>query len=154
MLDPTKTQRLVRLLGVARTTGRPVSDAWRDQGAAPFRSRLVIIDRPRPDLYRRIDARVDAMLAAGLADEVRTVLAQWPGARATMQATIGYRELLPVLDGQASLDDARALIQRNSRRYAKRQLTWYRRYPDALWLDAEAADADSALGLVTPWPLA
>ena len=151
-LDPTKSHRLVRLLGVVRSTGQPVSRAWQEQGAAPFRTRLVVLDRPRDELYARIDARVDRMLERGLVEEVRALSARGAAVRPTLEATIGYRELLPVLDGRQSLEDAVVLIKRNSRRYAKRQLTWYRRFPDALWLDAGETTADHVLDAVAPWP--
>lgn len=141
-LDPSKSQRLVRLLGVVRQTGERVSDLWkRDTAGAPYDTRLVVLDRPRSELYERIDARVVDMMDRGLLDETEAALARWPQARDVLEATIGYREVLPVLDGGASLEEAVALIQRNSRRYAKRQLTWYRRYPDARWVDATSATA-------------
>ena len=92
------------------------------------------------------------MIEEGLEEEVRAVLEAWPDARPTLEATIGYRELLPVLDGKRHLDEAIRLIQRNSRRYAKRQLTWYRRYPEARWVDASAATAASVLAEIAPWP--
>ena len=142
-LDPTKSQRLIRLLGVVRHSGRRVSDLWQDADASPFNTRLVVLDRPRERLYRRIDARVVDMMERGLLEEVRDVLQRWPGSRSVLEATIGYRELVPVLDGGADLGEAIALIQRNSRRYAKRQLTWYRRYPEAEWVDAGSVTAEA-----------
>ncbi len=144
-LDASKSQRLVRLLGVVRHTGRRVSDVWKDAQPAPLRTRLVVLERPRPELYRRIDRRVLDMLGRGLVAETQRVLDTWPASRPILESTIGYRELLPVLAGDRSLEDATALIQRNSRRYAKRQLTWYRRYPDALWLQADAATPGAVL---------
>ncbi len=140
-LDPTKSQRLVRLVGVLRQSGRRVSEAWDQAAAPPIASRLVVLDRPRADLYRRIDARVLRMIERGLVEEARSVLDRWPSSREVLEATIGYREVLPVIDGSQDLDSAVALIQRNSRRYAKRQRTWYRRYPDAVWLDAAQVTA-------------
>lgn len=151
-LDPTKTHRLIRWVGLWRESGRRPSDAWEDEQLAPQPTILVVLTRPREELYQRIDARVEQMIEAGLADEVQNVLAAFPNARPTLEATIGYRELLPVLDGERDLNEAVRLIQRNSRRYAKRQLTWYRRYPDALWLDAANATVSSLLAQIAPWP--
>lgn len=151
-LDQTKTQRLIRWVGIWRETGRRPSDAWSDAQKALHPTILVVLTRTREDLYRRIDARVLEMIEAGLVDEVRAVRTRYPGALPTLEATIGYRELLPVLDGDRDLDEAVRLIQRNSRRYAKRQLTWYRRYPDALWLDATKTTAESLLAEIAPWP--
>ena len=153
-LDPTKSQRLVRLVGVVRETGRPVSERWKAQDEAPFRTRLVVLDRPRAELYARIEARVDRMIAGGLEREVASVLEQEPGSEPLLNATIGYREWLPVLAGDRTREEAVRLVKRNSRRYAKRQLTWYRRYPDALWLGAESATAAQVLRAVAPWPSA
>ena len=150
-LDPSKTHRLVRLVGLWRETGRRPSTAW-EAVVPPHPATLVVLTRPRDELYRRIDRRVLEMIEEGLEEEVRAVLEAWPDARPTLEATIGYRELLPVLDGKRHLDEAIRLIQRNSRRYAKRQLTWYRRYPEARWVDASAATAASVLAEIAPWP--
>ncbi len=151
-LDPTKSQRLARLVGVVRETGRPVSERWAAQGEAPFRTRLVVLNRPREELYARIEARVDRMIDGGLEREVVSVLERWPDARALLNATIGYREWLLVLAGDRTREEAIRLVKRNSRRYAKRQLTWYRRYPDALWLDAASASVTRVLQAASPWP--
>lgn len=149
-LDPTKTHRLVRWVGVLRETGRRPSEVWADRsGAVP--SRLVLLDRPRAELYRRIESRVDAMMEAGLLDEAARLAARGPAARRTLAATIGYRELLPVLDGERDIGEGIRLIKRNTRRYAKRQLTWYRRYDDALWLPASST-VDDVLEALAPWP--
>lgn len=152
-LDPTKTHRLVRLVGVLRQTGRTPSALWEETARPPLPARLVVLDRPREELYRRIDRRVERMIEDGLVEEVRR-LAEDPSARSTLKATIGYRELLPVLEGDRPMSEAVRLIQRDSRRYAKRQLTWYRRYEDATWLDARTATADDVLRAVAPWPAA
>jgi tRNA dimethylallyltransferase len=100
----------------------------------------------RATLYRRIDERVEAMLAAGLLGEVETLLAAGFRDALTAQQAIGYKELVPVVEASASLDEAVAAIKQASRRYAKRQLTWFRADPRIVWLDvtdlslAEAAD--------------
>ena len=151
-LDPTKRSRLVRLVGVLRQTGRPPSELWQERRRPPVPHRLVVLERPRDELYRRVDRRVERMIEDGLVDEVRRLAALGEPARRTLDATIGYAEVLPVLDGERSLDEAARLIQRNSRRYAKRQLTWLRRYPDAVRLDARTATVDALLEAVSPWP--
>lgn len=151
-LDPTKSHRLARLVGLLRHTGRPPSELWRERAVPPAPHVLVVLDRPREELYRRIDRRVDRMVADGLEDEVRRLYARGDRVRPLLRATIGYREVVGVLEGRHDWDEAVRLIKRNSRRYAKRQLTWYRRYPDALWLDARTATAGSLLDAVAPWP--
>jgi len=103
-------------------------------------------------LYRRIDARVDAMIAAGLLDEVSALLEAGYRSSLTAAQAIGYKELVPVIDGNGNLDTAVAAIKQASRRYAKRQMTWFRADPRVRWLDvtelSPAKAADAALALV------
>lgn len=148
-LDPTKSQRLVRFVGLLRETGQLPSRLWDEAHVPGVPHRLMVLDRPRDELYRRIDRRVETMMDEGLLDEVRRLRGE--DGRALLNATIGYRELAAYLDGEIDLDRAVSLIQRNSRRYAKRQLTWYRRYEDAIWLDARSATLADVLGEL-PWP--
>ena len=151
-LDATKTQRLVRYVGALRATGQPPSSYWERMSLPAIPHHLVILTRPRKELYERIERRVDRMVQEGLVDEAHALWASGPETYRTLSATIGYRELLPVFSGDQSLSQAIALIKRNTRRYAKRQLTWYRRYPDAHWLDARSASAEAVLAITAPWP--
>lgn len=151
-LDPTKSQRLVRLVGLLRQTGRPPSTLWSEGHRPALPHRLIVLDRPRAELYRRIEARVDAMFEGGLVDETRALLASHPDARPLLDATIGYREVAAMLDGDLARPDAVRLVKRNTRRYAKRQLTWLRRYDEAVWLDARTATVDDVLEAAAPWP--
>ena len=151
-LDPSKSQRLVRLVGLLRDTGRPPSELWEEGHREPVPHRLVVLDRPRAELYDRIDRRVDAMLEAGWVEEVDALLGRGPAVRALLDATIGYREIAAVLDGTLERAEAVRLIKRNTRRYAKRQLTWYRRYDEAVWLDARTATVADVLEAAAPWP--
>jgi len=106
----------------------------------------------RGRLYGRIDARVDAMMAAGLLDEVRGLLDSGFRDALTSAAAIGYKELVPVIDGSGDLPNAVIAIKQASRRYAKRQLTWFRADPRVHWLDvtelSHASAADAAMALV------
>lgn len=97
---------------------------------------LLGIQRERPSLYAAIEQRVDAMLEQGLEEEARSLVARYGREIQPMQA-IGYKEFLPYFDGEASLADAVALLKRNTRRFAKRQMTWFRRDSRIIWLDAE-----------------
>lgn len=116
--------RVTRALEVCLSTGQPYSAFRRRQTTErPFRPILVTLDRPRPELYTRIDTRVDAMLAAGLVDEVRSLL---PYRELSALQTVGYQEIFPFLDGSYDYDEMVRLLKRNTRRYAKRQLTWFR----------------------------
>lgn len=140
-LDPTKSHRLIRLVGVLRVAGPP-SELWRAAPPPRFAYRVVVLDRPRPELYARIDARVDAMLAGGLVDETRRLIEAGHAPDRGALHTIGYAEAAAHLRGEIDADEMRRLIQRNTRRFAKRQLTWLRnRYADAEWLPADEARA-------------
>ncbi len=131
-LDPVYAQsadlqnpiRVTRALEVCLSTGLPYSSFRRQQPVErPFRSVMVALDRPRPELYERIDTRMDAMLRAGLVEEVRSLL---PYRHLPALQTVGYQEVFPYLDGQYDDEEMVRLLKRNSRRYAKRQLTWFR----------------------------
>ena len=115
--------------------------------ASVYDARFVGLTMAREALYARVGARVDAMIADGLLGEVECLLGQGLRGALTAAQAIGYKELVPVVEGMASLDDAVAQVKQASRRYAKRQLTWFRADPRIRWVDvtelslAEAADA-------------
>ncbi len=132
-LDPTKTSRLVRALEVYYGTGRPLSAYHAEQQPPPFTFDVTVLHRDRAELYARINQRVDLMLNRGLLDEVRGLLER--GADPSLYAlrTIGYQEPIAFLKGEIDHAEMVRLIKRNSRRYAKRQVTWMRRYPQFRW---------------------
>ena len=149
-LDASKKQRLVRYVGILRETGDLPSRLHAERRRPVVDARLVVLFRPRSELYSRIDTRVDTMMNDGLLNEVEGLSKR--GAGDTLASTIGYQELLPVLEGARPLEEGVRLIKRNTRRYAKRQLTWYRRYPSAMWMDARTATPDRVLEVAAPWP--
>ena len=102
------------------------------------------ITMERSELYRRIDARVDQMLADGLVEEVRALWQRDLTGQATALQAIGYKELIAWFQGKVSLEEAVAQIKQSSRRYAKRQLTWFRRMPYIHWLERTADDETGA----------
>ena len=102
------------------------------------------ITMERSELYRRIDARVDQMLADGLVEEVRALWKRDLPGQATALQAIGYKELIAWFQGKACLEDAIAQIKQSSRRYAKRQLTWFRRMPYIQWLERSSDDETGA----------
>lgn len=136
-LDATKTSRLIRALEVYHTTGKPLSAFHAEQEPPPYRYDVVVLSIDREILYGRINARVDLMLTQGLIDEVQAILEA--GFDPSLQAlrTIGYREPIAFLRSEINNAEMIRLIKRNSRRYAKRQLTWLRRYPEYRWIDAD-----------------
>ena len=138
-LDPIYAQsadlknpiRVTRALEVCLSTGRPYSSFRQQQTAErPFQSVLVALERSREELYARIDARMDTMLVKGLVDEVRSLL---PYRDLSALHTVGYQEVFPYLDGQYGHEEMARLLKRNSRRYAKRQLTWFRNQGNYRW---------------------
>lgn len=144
-LDPTKSQRIVRGLEVHAASGRPLSSFF-DAAAPPaFRYDLVVLVRDRRHLYRRIDARVSRMVDAGLVEETRRLMESGFDPHANPTRTIGYPEAASFLQGACSHDTMIETIRLHSRRYAKRQLTWYRRYADAEWLDLDRMSDDEAV---------
>lgn len=136
VIDRQNPQRVLRAIEVTLGTGQPFS-SFREQPAAverPFRIIRLGLDRPRPELYARCDARVEQMLAAGLEAEARAL---WPLHALNALQTVGYQEWWPYFEGEYDYAEAVRLLQRNTRRYAKRQLTWFRRDARFRWFHPE-----------------
>ena len=135
-LHPGDKKRIVRALEVFILTGKTITEHDRETKAIPPRweaARIALDFENRQDLYDRIDRRVDDMFARGLMDEVRALLDSGVPESCTAMQAIGYKEAVEALHGACSEADARARIQQESRRYAKRQLTWFRRDSEAEW---------------------
>lgn len=143
-LDASKTQRLGRLVGLLRATGQPPSALWAERTQPRHPVDVLVLDRPREELYARIERRVDAMLDAGLIEENRRLLSQGLRLDQNPLRTIGYAEVIALLEGQIDATEMVRLLKRNTRRYAKRQLTWLRRR-DYAWIDAASASPESVL---------
>jgi len=137
-IDRQNPQRVLRALEVTRSTGQPFSSfhGATPKAPRPFRTVKVALERPREKLYQRIDQRVDDMLAAGLLAEVEGLL---PYRHHNALQTVGYQELFGYLAGEYDWAEAVRLLKRNTRHYAKRQLSWLRRDPAYQWLPASAA---------------
>jgi tRNA dimethylallyltransferase len=145
-IHPRNTRRLIRALEVYAKTGVPISALQAAPPAASSGGRvthapadrdlvMVALTADRAALYDRIHRRIDQQLAAGLVEEVRALIAA--GYARTLPAFqgLGYKEIVPHLEGRISLEESRALLQRNTRRYAKRQLTWLRADGRYRWVD-------------------
>jgi tRNA dimethylallyltransferase len=144
LIDRQNPHRVIRALEVCRTSGRPFSDQRSGRKAhRPWRTIKIALDVPREDLYARIDARVDRMIAAGLVEEARALL---PQREANALRTVGYREFFEHFDDRITLEEAIELIKQHTRNYAKRQLTWLRRDPDWKWLPPDPATLIAYLG--------
>jgi tRNA dimethylallyltransferase len=137
-VDLNNPQRIIRALEVFETTGKPFS-SYRNAtvNKRPFNIVKLALDMPREKLYERINLRVDLMVKQGLIDEVTALL---PYRQLNALSTVGYAELFDHFDGKTSLNEALLLIKQNTRRFAKRQLTWFRKDKDFIWFDAGAPD--------------
>ena len=141
-LAPTDRRRIVRALEVYELTGMTITEHDERTRALPPRYeavRIVLGFKDRSVLYERIGRRVDMMLASGLIDEVRGLLSRGVDPECTAMQAIGYKEPAMYLSGKLSYEDAVGLIKQSSRRYAKRQITWFGRWTDALRIDREAS---------------
>ncbi len=147
-IAPRDRVRVVRALEVYRTSGRTLTAHHRADRRArdPYRWLVVGLDPPREVLRRAVEARTRAMMAAGLLDEVRALLARYPGRPRPLDA-IGYRQAAAVLRGALTDDEAQRDMVKATMRYAKRQMTWFRHQEDVRWF----ADGEVALRAIGEW---
>jgi tRNA dimethylallyltransferase len=140
-------QRMLRALEVVLTSGRSIlSFQSNKKRERPFNILKIGLDLPRPVLYQRINSRVDEMLASGLVEEARSLI---PYRHLNSLQTVGYRELFEQLDGKLPMEKCIELIKQNSRHYAKRQLTWFRKDDTIHWFDAFKTASSTAF--VNEW---
>lgn len=141
-LPVSDRKRIIRALEVYRETGETITAHNEKTRQLPPRYRPVWLGldfADRQELYRRIDLRVEAMLRQGLMEEIQSLLASGIPAKCTAMQAIGYKEFVTALDGGCTIEEAAAQVQQSSRRYAKRQLTWFRRNPETHWLTRDHA---------------
>lgn len=144
VVDRHNPARVVRALEVCIASGRPYSEQrTAPQHKRPFNILKIGLQWPREELYERINRRVDLMMAAGLEPEARAL---YPLRHLNALQTVGYKELFEWFDGNISCEEAVELIKRNSRRYAKRQMTWFRRDESIHWI--ERNDLAQAMAVV------
>ena len=149
MVDPDTAERLpvndvrrvIRALEVYQLTGVPFSKQPQVEEEARFRYRVATLTMERSLLYGRIEQRVDVMMEQGLMDEIKGLLDAGVPADAQAMKAIGYKEMIPALRGDISMEEAVAALKQNTRHYAKRQLTWMRREEDVCWVDSLSTDA-------------
>ncbi len=133
-IHPNNVRRVVRALEIYRQTGKPKSEVDKEQRGEPlYDAEIYGLLWSREELYERINKRVDVMIERGLIDEVRNLLDLGVGTDSTAMQAIGYKEAAEYLRGECSLSEAVDKIKRESRRYAKRQMTWFKRNPDIIW---------------------
>lgn len=139
-MDPTKTSRVMRALEVFELTGKPLSRFHDVQKILPYSFCVTVLTLDRSLLYQRIEQRVDAMIAAGLMEEVQNIRDMQLDLTLPALKSIGYKEPLAYLDGLYTWPDMIEVLKRNSRRYAKRQITWFRRYEAYQRMSADTPD--------------
>ena len=135
-LHENDAKRIIRALEVFLATGETIGAHERRSRGEPskYKYRIIGLHAERGELYRRIDARVDAMMASGLEREAREIDEKYGRLGAPKQA-IGYKEFYPYFDGRCTIGETVASIKMETRRYAKRQMTWFRAMPDIIWID-------------------
>ena len=135
-IHPNNLKRVIRALEIYKTTGKKKSELDKEQLSEPlYEPEITGLMRDREVLYDRINKRVDIMMEKGLVDEVSDLIKIGIDTDATSMQAIGYKEIIEYLDGKTSLSDAVDKIKRESRRYAKRQLTWFKRNKKIHWIN-------------------
>ncbi len=134
-IDPNNTIRIIRALEVCELSGKPMSEIEQRRSPLSRPYLKVGLTRQRKELYTLIEERVDRMIKTGFLDEVRTLIDMGFASAPAVQNTLGYKHLLLHLQGSLSLEDAIRLIKRDTRRFAKRQMTWFRKERNVHWLD-------------------
>lgn len=134
-IHPNDLRRIVRALEVYKLTGRPISEKHKENKGVEggYEILIFILDRARKELYKRINERVEKMFARGIVREIKRLKTR----RMTQAAkgVLGYKEVSNYIGGKSSLEEAKEFLKRNTRHYAKRQLSWFRKEKDAVWLE-------------------
>ncbi|MCH4193654.1 MAG: tRNA (adenosine(37)-N6)-dimethylallyltransferase MiaA [Butyrivibrio sp.] len=143
-IHANNVKRVIRAIEFYEKTGLRISEHNEEEHArsSAYDFRYFVLTDQREVLYARIDARVDQMIENGLENEVRNLKTMGVTKEMTSMQGLGYREMLGYLDGEYDLERAVYLIKRNTRHFAKRQLTWFRRERDVIWIDKSACDRD------------
>ena len=137
-------KRVIRALEFYRLTGKKISEHNEEQRKreTPYEAAYFVLNDVRSRLYERIDRRVDAMLEEGLLEEVKALRAEGCTREMVSMQGLGYKELLAYLEGAYSLEEAVRILKRDTRHFAKRQLTWFKRERDVIWVDKAAFSYD------------
>lgn len=147
-IHPNNKKRVIRALEFYHNTGEMISAHNKDQRQkeSPYNYAYFVLNRNRDEIYERIEKRVDCMMQAGLVEEVKGLLEGGLSENALSMQAIGYKEIIQFLKGNISEDEAAALIKLNTRHFAKRQITWFKREKEAVWIDyGDYADEEAML---------
>ena len=144
LIHPNNVRRTIRALEFAHQTGQKISEHNQRERAkeSPYQFCYFVLTQERSAVYDRINARVDQMLADGLEEEVRSLMKKGMTDGMTSMKGLGYAEMLRYLSGEIPCEEAVRLIKRNTRHFAKRQLTWFRREKEVIWIDRDQYDGD------------
>ena len=136
-IHENNVKRVIRALEFYHDTGYPISahNALEREKESPYNFAYFVLNDDRQKLYDRIELRIDQMLKEGLVEEVRSALAYGCTKEMVSMQGLGYKEIIPYLEGSCSLEDAVYVLKRDTRHFAKRQLTWFRRERDVIWVD-------------------
>lgn len=147
-LHPNDKRRMIRALEVYKLTGKPIShmQSHFEEAAASPCERAFVLSRDRSKLHERINARVDQMFEAGLVEEVKNLRAQYGEFSKTSLQGVGYREVLQVLDGELTLEEATEQTKIRTRRFARRQETWFRGLEECQWIKVDELDDQEVVG--------
>ena len=146
-IHPNNVKRVIRALEYFHQTGERISEHNEEEAAktSPYNYIYFVLNNDRAVLYDRIDKRVDAMFDAGLVEEVTALRDKGYSRNLVSMQGIGYKEFVPYFNGDCTLDEAVTQLKTNTRRFAKRQLTWFRRQIEGLWIDMSRTDGAGAL---------
>lgn len=141
-IDPRNKRRVIRALEVCERTGKPMSEL-QTQRAPNYRLLRIGLTMPRAQLYERINARVDAMIAQGLVDEVRGLLTRGYPPHLPAMSSLGYRQIIDYLQGKISFDEAVRVLKRDTRRFVHHQYTWFRLNDERIhWFDVSTEPSE------------
>ena len=146
-IHPHNIKRVIRALEFYEQNQKPISqhNLEERQKESPYALSYFVLNMPRELLYRRIDERVDRMMEEGLLQEVQMLLDMGVHRPMTSMQAIGYKEIADYLEGVYPLEEAVRVLKRDTRHFAKRQLTWFRREPDVIWVDKDRFDYNDEL---------
>ncbi|MDY6323484.1 MAG: tRNA (adenosine(37)-N6)-dimethylallyltransferase MiaA [Catonella sp.] len=138
-VSENNVKKVIRALEFYELTGKKLSEHNREQRTkeSPYNFAYFVLTMNRDKLYKRIDARVDKMFEDGLVDEVTRLMDEGYDRNLVSMQGLGYKEVISALNNEITMEDARELIKKSTRHFAKRQLTWFRRERDVTWLDLE-----------------
>jgi tRNA dimethylallyltransferase len=147
-IHPRDLPKIIRALEVYTLCGRPLSEvhaAHRISGRMRHKSRLIGLNRDRADLYRRIELRVESYITSGLVEEVARLLDCGLHPEQQSMRALGYRQIVPAIMGERSLDESVDILKRDTRRFAKRQLTWFKAQADVEWIHIEPGETSAQM---------